>query len=123
MFDHVKAGRLAYGAAGTSSSVPTATGTNTSNPMNLPRSPYTISVSAVTTGTSIGSGVAVWQVSNDYVAWNALGSATALSTNAGTATSANAAALSINPATAAYAYGRAIVSGTGTSNAVAWFAS
>lgn len=121
MFDlsSVKVQCLAYGTDGTSSSVPTATGTNTSTPLNLPRTPYTVSVSAVTTGTSIGSGAVVWQVSNDQLGWIPLGSATTLSTNASTNTSANSAALPINVSTAMYAYGRAIVSGTGTSEAVA----
>lgn len=111
---------LTFGAAGTLTTVPTATGTNTSNAVPLPRDDYTIQVTVTTTGTSIGSGQVVWQSSNDNVAWITQNTAAGLSTNASTASSVAAAAFAV---TAKYAYGRGIVSGTGTSQVAAFMGS
>ena len=116
----VKPQALTFGTSGTSTTVPTATGTNTSNPVPLPRDDYSIQLDAVTTGTSIVGATCVWQTSNDNVAWVPQGSATALSTHASTSSSINAAAFSI---TAKYAYGRGILTSTGTGNAVAFMGS
>ena len=116
----VKPQALTFGTSGTSTTVPTATGTNTSNAVPLPRDDYSIQLDAVTTGTSIVGATCVWQTSNDNVAWVPQGSATALSTHASTSSSINAAAFSI---TAKYAYGRGILTSTGTGNAVAFMGS
>lgn len=116
----VKPQPLTFGAAGTTTNVPTATGTNTSNQVRMPRDDYTVQLNAVTTGTSIVGATVVWQTSNDNVGWVPQGSATALSTNAGTASSVNAAAFSV---AAKYAYGRGIVTSTGTGQAVVFMGS
>ena len=116
----VRAQLLTFGNTGTLAVVPTATGTNTSNSVPLPRDDYTVQVTVTTTGTSIGSGQVVWQTSNDNVAWIPQGTAAGTSTNAAVTSSVAAAAISV---TAKYAYGRGIVSGTGTSQVQAFVGS
>jgi hypothetical protein len=104
-----------------------ATATATSDPQPLPRVPYAVSVTQYTTGTSIAGATVVWSVSNDVNAlWVPLGSASCTTTNAagaGTST-ANQAVIPVNTATACYAYGRAVVTSTGTGSKLdAWIAS
>ena len=118
----VKRQSLDFGTTGTSTVVPTATGTNTSNPIALPRDDYTVQVTVTATGTSIVGGQVVWQASNDGAAWFPL--ATAIATaicaaGAGTST-AQGAGVAL---TSKYAYGRGIVSGTGTGNVSAFMGS
>ena len=120
----VKAQSLTFGTSGTFTSLPDGTGalrgTSTSNPIALPRDDYTIQLTALSTGTSIVGATVVWQTSNDSVAWVPQGSATALSTNASTASSVGAAGFAI---TSKYAYGRGVLTSTGTGSAQAFMGS
>ena len=116
----VKTQSLTFGTSGTSTVVPTATGTNTSNVVALPRDDYTVQVTVTSTGTSIVGGQVVWQASNDNAVWIPQGTAIGTATNAGTASTSQGAAIAV---TAKYAYGRGIVSGTGTGNVSAFMGS
>lgn len=116
----VKTQSITFGTTGTATTVPTATGTNTSNQIAMPRDDYTIQLSAISTGTSIVGATVVFSASNDGDAWIPQGSATALSTNASTASSVNAAGFAV---TSKYAYGRAVVTSTGTGAAAVFMGS
>jgi len=111
----VKAVSVDFGSSGTNITQAAPT-TATSNVVHLPRDEYTVQVVSWTTGTSIHGATVVWQATNgiDESGWFPLGTAAALSTNAGAGTSANGAGLAV---TAKYAYGRAVVVSTGTGNA------
>lgn len=109
----VRVQSLTFGTTGTSTAV-ASSATNTSNPIPLPRDDYTVQVTVETTGTSIGSGQVVWQTTNDMNSWLPQGTAAGTSTNAAGAGTASYASAAV-AITAKYAYGRGIVSGTGTS--------
>lgn len=107
---------LNFGPTSTAA-VQVGTGVSTSSPMRMPRDEFTVQLNAITTGTSIVGASVVWQGSNDGVGWVPLGSATALSTNASTSSSLNAAGVAL---IAKYAVGRGIVTATGTGLAQVW---
>lgn len=121
---------VVFGTAGTASVV-AAPGTNTSNPFPLPRQDFSFSVTAYgtmvtttasTTASSTVAATVVLQASNDNVSWFGISSASATGTITTTATGT---VLSLATATGAgaavtgsrYAYGRAVVSVTGTGSA------
>lgn len=114
----VNAGPIVFGTGGTSTVI-AAGAVGTSNPINLPRGPFTLQVTNQTTGTSILAGVAVLQASNDSVGWIPISTVTALTTNAATTTGVGAAGAAIS--NQPYAYGRVILSGTGTGQSTAFF--
>lgn len=106
----VKGVALTFGQPGTQT-ILLGSNTSTTNPYPLPREDYTIQLSATTTGTSIGGGSVVWQVSNDQIGWIPQGTAALTSTNAGTSSNVAAAGFGV---TTKYAYGRGVVISTGT---------
>lgn len=116
----IKSALLSFGTAGTQSQI-LSSNTATTNPYPMPRQPYTVSVLSVTTGTSIASATVVWQGSNDSLAWIPINTAAALSTNASTASSVAAAGFAVS--NTPYAFGRGVVSSTGTGLARAYLGS
>ncbi len=97
-----------YLAFGTTSA---PSGTATSDAFRLPRSAYSIQANAVSTGTSILISVCRWDTCNDLTAnqWIPQGTVTAISTSTSTAYGS-----ALLTSTAPYAFGRAVVTGTGT---------
>ena len=128
--NNVKAARVVFGAAGTSTSL-TAPTTDTSNPYPLPRNDFTlgltvngslVTTTASTTASSTAAATVVLQVSNDNIGWFGISSASAtgtvMSTNTGTALDlTSTAAVGIEITGKRYAYGRTVVAVTGTGNA------
>ena len=107
---------MIFGTTSTSTLLADTT-TNTSQPVMLPRSDYTVQLTVVATGSSGVGATVVWQGSNDSQAWIPIGSATATATQAGTATTRQAAALAISGNR--FRNGRAatvIVTGTGAAH-------
>ena len=112
----VRSSPLIFGTTGTSTSLADTT-TNTSQPVMLPRSDYTVQLTVVATGTSGVGATVIWQGSNDNQAWIEIGSATATTSQAGTGTTRDAAALAISGNR--FSVGRAatvIVTGTGAAH-------
>lgn len=131
----VKVAPVVFGTAGTSTVV-TAGSTGTSMPFPLPRQDFTgsvtvygslITTTASTTASSTANAVIALQASNDGVAWFGISSATAnivqTTTSTGTAqTLSTGAAAGVNNVSQRYAYGRAVVTVTGTGSAISAFA-
>jgi hypothetical protein len=128
--NNVKSTPFVFGTAGTSTLV-AAGGTSTSMPFPLPRNDFTVTVTVVgglttttasSTASSTANAIIAMQVSNDTVAWFGISSATAnivqTTTSTGTVqTLSTGAAAGTNSAGQRYAYGRCVVSVTGTGSA------
>lgn len=112
----VRSSPLIFGTTSTSTLLADTT-TNTSQPVMLPRSDYTVQLTVVTTGTSGVGATVIWESSNNSQAWIPVGSATATATQAGTGTTRAAAALAISANR--FRNGRAatvVVTGTGNAH-------
>ena len=117
----VKSQSLTFGTSGTQTLVAAGV-TDTSKPYPLPRGSYTVQLTQRSTGTSIAAATMIWQASNDNSAYSAIGSATTLpATNAGTSATYQGAGVVFTGVP--YAYGRAVVTSTGTGDASVWLGS
>lgn len=127
----VKTAPIVFGTAGTATAVAAGV-TSTSNSFPLPRQDFTASVTvygslitttASTTASSTANAVIAMQASNDQAAWFGISSATANIVQTTTSTGvvqtlSTAAAAGVNNVSQRYAYGRAVVTVTGTGSAV-----
>ena len=128
----VKTASVVFGTAGTSTTIP-AGSTGTSIPFPLPRQDFTVVVTvfgsmvtttASTTASATSAAVCKYQGSNDNVGWFDLTSASATSTILTTATGVvlsltTAVSTGVKLVSQRYAFGRAIVTPTGTGSAAA----
>lgn len=98
-----------------------ATTPSTSSPIGMPASDFSFQVTAKTTGTSVVVATCVWQGSNDNATWFPVATAVTSATQASTGAVVASAGAAVT-ATARTAYGRSVVTLTGTGNASTFLA-